>query len=115
MASEKLNAGLNHKTFTMKKSFIAVLEFGRVKGKITGSLYQIKSNKPVRISDFGYSKQSNKGARSEVVSALVTFGSLPKTALNESGFERKFDGDYYLMIIESREKGIAYIETNKVN
>jgi len=68
------------------KSFIVITESGRVKGTITGSLYQIKANKPQRISDWGFSKQSNAGQRSEAVKALVVFGALSKKDAAENNF-----------------------------
>jgi hypothetical protein len=81
------------------KSFIVITESGRVRGKITGTLYKVKANKPQRISDFGYSKQSNKGVRGESVKALITFGELSAKDAAESNFS--------LLLIEGQ--GLNYI------
>jgi len=81
------------------KSFIVITESGRIKGNITGSLYQIKANKPQRISDWGYSKQSNRGHRSEAVKALVTFGALSAKDAAANNFS--------LLLVEGQ--GLNYI------
>lgn len=93
----------------MEKQFIVITENKRVKGKITGSLYQIKNNRPVRISDFGFLPQSNRGMESEVVNALVVFGSLPEKALTEEGYINYKEKNYNLLIVEGR--GLNYIQS----
>lgn len=88
------------------KNFVVITESTRVKGKIIGSLYKIQDNQLRRISDFGYSKQSNRGALHEAVKALVTFGALPGNKIDSAGMlipERK---NYNIFIIEGQ--GLNY-------
>lgn len=88
------------------KYFVAITERKRKAGKIVGDLYEIKKNRLIRISGFGFSKQSNAGTNTECIKALVTFGALPQQVLTEE-FGKNALPSYHLTVIEGT--GLNYV------
>lgn len=93
----------------MKKTFLAITEQGRIKGKISFYIAEIVPNKWLRLIDNDYtcSLRSNKGIESEAVQALVSKRELPITAISERGYMDKRVSNYNLIVIEGR--GLNYV------
>lgn len=107
------------------KSFILITELGRVKNRISASIFEVIKGVPVVVGSFEVNPQSNKGLDHEAVSYLVNNGKLPKTKLTSSEYINWPKKDYALTVIEGRglnyvsisspeKTGMQKISTNKV-
>lgn len=69
----------------MKKVFIAFVERGRVKGKLSGAILKLE-DRFQHLSELEMSSTSNRGVKAEVIAKLVDIGELPKEALDNAGY-----------------------------
>jgi hypothetical protein len=69
------------------KTFLVVTEKGRIRGRISGAIYQMVDNKPVLlVGDYNYSAGSNPGDVAMAARKLVEEKHLPESCLDAGGY-----------------------------
>ena len=96
----------------MKKTFLAVTEQGRKKGRISFYIAEITQDKGMRLIDNGYTVPigSHRGLEGEVLGRLVYHGELPKEATTEQGYMNpQYAHNYHLIVFQGL--GLNYLHT----
>jgi hypothetical protein len=93
------------------RKFLVVTEQGRVKGKFSCRIHEIKENSFDYITDIEIPMGSHKGFDNVAVNKLVEMGVLSNDKITNTGYIDYSKLDYMIITVEG--KGLNYVNSIK--